>query len=87
MSRRRENSIGADVLRKAVKNAVPSQVEITVKPPSPLDFVQLKAVWEKKEGREVSEEEVRQRLEKHMRRHQAKTKEPKFRMPKEVGTV
>jgi len=85
--RKMKESIGTDVLKKAAIKGVPSKVEITIKPPSPFDFVQLKAVWEKKEGRELSEEEFRQRLIEYINRQQSKMKESKLRYPKDTRVV
>jgi hypothetical protein len=86
MPKKNLNSIGTDVLCKG-KRVLPSKVELTIKPPHPLDFMQLKIQWEKEEQRELSDEEFRHRLEEYLRRFQRRRKEPKSKIPKDVITV
>ena len=76
MPRKKPYSIGTNVLNKG-KNVIPSKVELTIKPPSPFDFAQLKLLWEKKEKRKLSEEEFEHRLEEYMKKLQEKKQKRK----------
>ena len=70
-------SLGKDVLNKATKSLTPSKVELTIKPPSPIDMIRVKATWEKNNGRELSEAE----LIELMAKYQLRKKEQKYKMP------
>ena len=80
MPRKKKVTIGTDVLGKA-KKVTPSKVELTVKPPFPLDLIQLKLEWERKEKRKISEEEFKHMLEQYKRKRYEKKqrREPKPR--------
>jgi hypothetical protein len=86
MPKKKPYSIGTDVVNKG-KNVIPSKVELTIKPPSPLDFMQLKLLWEKKEKRELSEEEFRRRLEEYMKKVREKKRKRKHKLPKQVKYI
>jgi len=86
MPKKKSYSIGTDVLNKA-KDIVPSKVELTIKPPSPVDFIQLKLEWEREEGRKLSEEELSYRLEEYMKKLQEKKLKRQLKMPRQVKYV
>lgn len=82
------NKIGEDILKKS-KRLLPSEVELTLKLPSPLDVISLRAKWEKEENRKFSDDEFENKLRKYVkereialrgqihRKHQRKTSYPK----------
>lgn len=68
-----------------MKKSIPSKAEITLKPPTPFDIIQLKLQWEREENRKLSDEEIEQRLRKYIQQEKLKRNIQK-RRPKSKST-
>lgn len=55
-----------DILEKS-KSLMLSEVELTLKFPSPLDVISLRAKWEKEENRKLSDKEFDNKLRKYVK--------------------
>ena len=81
MPKKKGPSIGKDVLGK-VKKAAPSKAELTIK--SPFDLFRLRLEWERKEGRQLSEEEFKSRLKQYKKRIQERRQRQKSKLQRKV---
>lgn len=80
----RKRTLGSNVLRRAI----PSKVEITLKPPYPLDIVQLRIQWESEENRKLSDREFQYRLKKYIKLlEKNEKKKRKRKVPRQTAYV
>jgi hypothetical protein len=62
-------SIGTDVFKHS-KKMLPSKAELTIKAPPPFDILQLRLEWGRKERKQLSDEEFRHLLARHLKKRQ-----------------
>ena len=81
--RKTKKAIGSDVLGK--KSEKSSKFSVTFKPRFPLDFLEIKFEHEKRENRQLSEEELKKLWQEYIRNKnlaRKKKQKPELKHPK-----
>jgi hypothetical protein len=83
-------TIGKSVLEKG-KGLLPSEFEFTAKLPSPFDVISLRAKWEKRENRKLTDEEFKTMLRAYLKEKtlyaHTRPRKKSLKIPKETQFV